>query len=106
MDGEVIREYLASLSKLIAMRIFAGPYAWPPDLWTNPEVPLYELNGFVAWTESGAHVYAWRSCNFFTVDIYSCKPFNETTVQQFTKSFFSSNDLLTGTINCVSDVGD
>lgn len=91
-NGETIRQYLAKLSKVLKMRIFSGPYSWPPDKWTNPKVKLYELNGFVAWTESGCHVYAWRFCKFFTSDIYSCKKFNAKKVISFTKKFFKSKD--------------
>lgn len=95
-DGETIRQYLNELSKTLEMRIFSGPYSWPPDEWTNPEIPLFELNGFVAWTESGAHVYAWRNCKFFTVDAYSCKPFDTRVVSDFTGSFFKSDDMVSG----------
>ncbi|MDP7282087.1 MAG: hypothetical protein QF475_00415 [Candidatus Undinarchaeales archaeon] len=56
--GETIKKYLDELSKVLEMKIFSGPYSWPPDKWDNPEVPLFELNGFVAWTESGCHVHA------------------------------------------------
>ncbi len=94
VDGEIIRDYLAELSKVLEMRIFSGPFSWPPDKWDHPEVPLFELNGFVAWTESGAHVYAWRKVKFFTSDIYSCKPFNSKKVIKFTKDFFMSEDLV------------
>ena len=92
--GESIRTYLRKLSKVLEMRIFSGPYSWPPDKWTNSAVKLHELNGFVAWTESGCHVYAWRSCQFFTVDIYSCKKFSLYKVINFTKKFFKSRDIV------------
>ena len=91
-DGETLRKYLVDLSKILRMRIFSGPYSWPPDHWDNPEVELHELNGFVAWTRSGCHVYAWRFCRFFTSDIYSCKRFSLKRVVEFTKSFFKSED--------------
>jgi hypothetical protein len=94
IEGETIRGYLQQLSALISMRVFAGPYAWPPDQWDHSDVELYELNGFVAWTESGCHVYAWRSCRFFTVDIYSCKRFDTRSVIDFTRNYFESNDLV------------
>jgi S-adenosylmethionine decarboxylase len=93
-DGDSIRNYLNQLSKELSMRIFSGPYSWPPDQWDNPEVQLHELNGFVAWTESGCHVYAWRTCRFFTSDIYSCKPFDVEQVVAFTKKFFDSPDIV------------
>ncbi|MDD5163590.1 MAG: S-adenosylmethionine decarboxylase [Candidatus ainarchaeum sp.] len=100
-DGETIRDYLNKLSKVCEMRIFSGPYSWPPDKWDNPEVKLFELNGFVAWTESGSHVYAWRHCNFFTVDVYSCKKFNTTKVTNFTKKYWKSKDLKHKKINAI-----
>ena len=92
--GEVIRKYLLELSKNLKMRIFSGPFSWPPDKWTNPNVKLHELNGFVAWTESGCHVYACRFCKFFTTDIYSCKKFDAKRVVSFTRKFFKSKDLV------------
>lgn len=94
VDEETIRLYLEELSELIKMEIFAGPYSWPPDDRSHPEIELTELNGFVAWTDSGCHVYAWRSYRFFTSDIYSCKAFSVCRVVDFTKNFFLSNDLV------------
>lgn len=93
-NGEKIREYLNKLSKVLEMRIFSSPYSWPPDKWDNPKVPLYELNGFVAWTESGCHMYAWRKFKFFTSDIYSCKRFDNRKVIKFTRDFFKSKDIV------------
>lgn len=100
-DGQTIKNYLNELSNVCKMRIFSGPYSWPPDKWDNPNIPLYELNGFVAWTESGSHVYAWRHCKFFTVDIYSCKPFDVDKVLNFTKNFWKSSDIVHKKINSV-----
>lgn len=93
-DGETLRKYLTELSMILKMRIFSGPYSWPPDQWDHPEVELHELNGFVAWAESGCHIYAWRFCKFFTSDIYSCKKFSVKKVIEFTKKYFKSEDLV------------
>jgi len=94
VDGETIREYLNKLSKVLKMRIFAGPFSWPPDRWNHPEIELHELNAFVAWTKSGCQIYAWRFCNFFTADIYSCKKFNAQEVLEFTRDFFKSKNMV------------
>jgi S-adenosylmethionine decarboxylase len=94
LTEESIRTYLNDLSLVLDMRIFAGPFSWPPDDRSHPEVPLNDLNGFVAWTESGCHVYAWRSCRFFTCDIYSCKKFSPEKVIEFTARFLSSQDMV------------
>ena len=93
-NGETVRTYLNELSKVLEMRIFAGPFSWPPDKWTHPEVQLHELNGFVAWTESGCQFYAWRKWKFFTADIYSCKKFDNNKVLDFTKRFWKSRDMI------------
>lgn len=98
MDGEVIREYLRKLSAIVDMIIFAGPYSWPPDKWDNQVVILEELNGFAAWTDSGVHVYAWRYCNFFSVDIYTCKKFKTKAAVNFTKQFFNTTNIVYQTI--------
>ncbi len=100
-DGQSIKDYLNELSKICEMRIFSGPYSWPPDKWDNSDVLLYGLNGFVAWTESGSHVYAWGNCKFFTVDIYSCKPFNVDKILNFTKDFWKSSDMVHKKINSI-----
>lgn len=94
VDGEIIREYLTKLSGVLKMRIFAGPFSWPPDKWNRPEIKLHELNGFTAWTRSGCQIYAWRFCKFFTADIYSCKKFNTQEVLEFTRGFFKSKDMV------------
>jgi len=83
------------------MKTFAGPFSWPPDKWDHPEVKLHELNGFIAWTESGCHTYAWRFCKFFTSDIYSCKPFDVNEVVKFTKEFWKSSDIIHKDINYI-----
>jgi len=93
-NHDTIRDFLTKLSEVLKMRVFAGPFSWPPDERSHPEVSLNELNGFVAWTESGCHVYAWRSCKFFTVDIYSCKNFSPEETVSFIKDFFKSDDLV------------
>lgn len=92
VDGETIKKYLLELSVALKMRIFSGPYSWPPDKQDCPQIKLHELNGFVAWTESGCHVYAWRPRKFFTCDIYSCKKFSAAEIVGFTKIFFRSAD--------------
>jgi len=94
VEGKTIKEYLNGLSKVLKMRIFAGPFSWPPDKWNHSEVELHELNGFVAWTESGCQIYAWRFCRFFTADIYSCKKFDTQETLKFTKDFFKSTDIV------------
>lgn len=94
LTSEDIKDYLNKLSSLLDMTTFAGPYCWPPDNRSHPEVPLVDLNGFIAWKESGCHVYAFSKTSFFTSDIYSCKAYNAKKVVEFTKKFIDSEDLI------------
>lgn len=40
----------------------------------------YGLCGFMHWKTSGCHIYSWEHRHpypFFSIDIYTCKPFDE-----------------------------
>lgn len=89
-----VKGFLGDLSDALDMRIFAGPFAWPPDEWTNPEVTVTKWNCFVAWTASGAQMYIWREEKFFTLDVYSCKPFDSRLVVKMTREAFGSTDMV------------
>ena len=89
-----IKEYLTKLSGLTSMTVFTGPYCWPPDERSHPELQLVDLNGFIAWKESGCHVYAFSETKFFTSDIYTCRPFENEKVVAFTREFINSDDLI------------
>lgn len=45
------------------------------------------------WKESGMHIYGWdnRKPCFFSIDLYTCKPFNVNHPINFTKEFFGEN---------------
>ncbi len=94
LDSDSIKEYLLKLSEMAEMTVFTGPYCWPPDERTEPQVELIDLNGFIAWKESGCHVYAFSETKFFTADMYSCKPYDAAKVVEYTREFIDSEDLL------------
>jgi S-adenosylmethionine decarboxylase len=94
LTSDKIKEYLNKLSDLLDMTVFSGPYCWPPDDRSHPEVELVDLNGFIAWKESGCHVYAFSETSFFTADIYSCKPYDAKVVIDYTRKFIQSVDLI------------
>jgi len=52
--------------------------------------PEYGWCCFLHWKESGMHIYAWdgRDPKFFSVDIYTCKPFEASVAVEFTREFF------------------
>ena len=46
------------------------------------------------WETSGAHLYAWDSPLFFSVDVYTCKPFDEARAVDFTADFFAATTIV------------
>ena len=48
------------------------------------------------WITSGVHMYTWEHHKpiFFTVDVYTCKPFDDSVAVSFTKNFFKSKGLI------------
>ena len=55
--------------------------------------PDYGWCAYTHWKESGMHIYAWdkRTPKFFSIDLYTCKPFKEIDAIDFTKQFFGDN---------------
>lgn len=79
-DAE-IRAYLAELSEVIGMKTLLTPVTHLCD--------KYGWAGWIHWETSGAHFYAWDVPRlFFSVDIYTCKPFDPADAVRFTKLFF------------------
>jgi S-adenosylmethionine decarboxylase len=56
---------------------------------TDPVTHLsetYGWAGWVHWETSGAHFYAWDTPRlFFSVDVYTCKPFDAAVAAEFTR---------------------
>ena len=81
-----ITEYLAGLTSHIGMKIIE-----PPRTSLAAE---YGWAGWVHWTTSGAHFYAWDTGApldrpYACVDIVTCKPFDEHAAMAFTAAYFA-----------------
>ncbi|MGC8481495.1 MAG: S-adenosylmethionine decarboxylase [Acidimicrobiales bacterium] len=69
IDDQTIRTYLSALSCALAMTPLIDPVTHRSD--------RYGWAGWIHWETSGAHFYAWEQPRlFFSVDIYTCKPFD------------------------------
>lgn len=78
-----IRDYLSELSAVLEMRALLTPVTHRCD--------LYGWAGWIHWEASGAHFYAWEQPRlFFSVDIYTCKPFVEEYAVAFTARYFDA----------------
>jgi S-adenosylmethionine decarboxylase len=85
ITDEQITRYLSQLSKVLDMTELLRPVTHRSD--------LYGWAGWIHWETSGAHFYAWEQpLLFFSVDIYTCKPFDVDDAVEFTREFFSSTE--------------
>jgi hypothetical protein len=79
-----IRRYLSELSSVCEMTTLLDPMTHRSD--------QFGWAGWIHWENSGAHFYAWEQpLLFFSVDIYTCKPFDGERVVAFTSGFFAAD---------------
>jgi len=79
-----IENYLSKMSEVLGMNKLQEPV-------TNLS-SRYGWAGWIHWENSGAHFYAWESPRlFFSVDIYTCKPFEASAAVAFTREFFKAD---------------
>lgn len=82
-----IREYLSKLSKVLKMKTVLKPI--------THKSTKFGWAGWIHWETSGAHFYAWDvPFLFFSVDIYTCKKFDDSVAVKFTKKFFNVDGLV------------
>lgn len=87
VTDEDIRTYLSRLSTELGMITLLPPVTHRSD--------RYGWAGWIHWETSGAHFYAWEQpILFFSVDIYTCKPFDEQHAADFTASFFETTKVV------------
>ena len=77
-----IAAYLAELSSVLEMTTVQAPITHQSE--------RFGWAGWIHWGTSGAHFYAWETpVLFFSVDVYTCKPFAAEHAVAFTCDFFS-----------------
>jgi hypothetical protein len=85
VEHEIVR-YLKELGSITDMTVLAEPV-------TNRS-PLYGWAAWVHWETSGAHFYAWDAPHlFFSVDMYTCKAFEPSSVVGFTQEYFRTTEI-------------
>lgn len=79
-------EYLSELSTVLGMHALIEP--------VTHLSPLYGWAAWIHWETSGAHLYAWDVPQlFFSVDIYTCKAFDEDRAVDFTVKSFDATQV-------------
>lgn len=87
VEPEKITEYLDALAEVTGMEKLSGPYVYS----------AHEMGfgGWIHWKTSGAAFYSYPTDKpLFTVDCYTCKPFNSKEAAEFTKKFFNAIDVV------------
>ena len=85
ITDEAIKDYLTKLSDVLDMTTLITPVTHSSD--------KYGWAGWIHWETSGAHFYAWdQPVLFFSVDIYTCKPFDPEAAATFTHEYFNSSE--------------
>ncbi|MBK5287575.1 MAG: S-adenosylmethionine decarboxylase [Acidimicrobiia bacterium] len=81
-DGAIV-DYLRGLSEVCGMVTLIDPVTHRSD--------RYGWAGWIHWETSGAHFYAWETPRlFFSVDIYTCKPFDPAAAVIYTSRYFAA----------------
>jgi len=87
IDDTSVIGYLRELSDVCGMRRLIEPVVHRSD--------RFGWAGWVHWEASGAHLYAWEQpALFFSVDIYTCAPFDVDRVVDFTGGFFDATEVV------------
>lgn len=82
-----ITAYLNELSEVCGMHTLLPPVTHRSD--------RYGWAGWIHWESSGAHLYAWdHPVLFFSVDVYTCAPFDPVAVRDFTGDFFGAPEVV------------
>ena len=87
ITAPAIRAYLTELSVICDMTVLLDPVTHRSD--------RYGWAGWIHWETSGAHFYAWEQpLQFFSVDIYTCKAFDNVAAVDFTAAFFDTSTVV------------
>jgi hypothetical protein len=87
IDDRAIKTYLSELSYVTGMTSLIEPVTHRSD--------RYGWAGWIHWETSGAHFYAWEQpLIFFSVDIYTCKAFEDVAAIRFTEKFFNADQIV------------
>ena len=81
-----IEDYLSKLSGTLDMKTLLSPVTHRSD--------TFGWAGWIHWESSGAHFYAWEQPRlFFSVDIYTCKKFDDQNAIDFTEEYFQASEV-------------
>ena len=84
-DLTLVYKFLEELPTRLNMHALAKPYAMRNDTESD-----YGVTGFVVIAESHISIHTFPKDGYFTMDIYSCKPFDSKKIVPYITNFFES----------------
>lgn len=87
IDEALVRGFFTELTQHMSMTAIAPPMIFSPDAVSKLH---HGIGGFQPWAESGCSLYTWREQRLFTVEVYSCKPFDNEAVADFARETMRS----------------
>ena len=86
--ADEITVYLEKLCEVLDMTPLTKPYTHLSE--------KYGWSAWMHWETSGVHFYSWDKLKpvFFSVDIYTCKPFDYQTAETFTKDYLKTIEVV------------
>ena len=92
-SAETIKSFLIELSEVLKMTVVHGPLVNNWSQRYNPK-KYAGFEAWVMWAESGAQLYVWeKTAKLITVDIFTCKSFDEEKAIDFIKNWFKCKEL-------------
>lgn len=90
VDESFLRDFLNRLNQHLGMHLVWGPEVFDLAGGYNPAHKGFEA--IVIWAESGAQLYTWKNEKFFTLDVYTCREFENDSLVQFVVEEFNVSD--------------
>ncbi len=82
-----VRAYLTGLAAHLGLRAYGEPTVHSPGGQGKAGNQGYDA--FLPLVDSGIALYVWTAARFFSVVIFTCKPFAPAAAVEFTRRFFA-----------------
>ena len=88
IDGQRVRDLLLKLAEHLNLRVYGEPIVQSPGGLGQQHNAGYDA--FVPLIDSGISAYIWSQSRFFSIIVYSCKPFDDAAAVTFVGDFFKA----------------
>jgi S-adenosylmethionine decarboxylase len=85
-----VATFLTDLAAELGLRAYAEPVIYSPEGQGSAENQGFDA--FLPLIDSGIAAYFWSRRRFFSIVLYTCKPFDEDRAVRFTRQFLSVDE--------------